>query len=162
MQKGSYVTLCICRITLAWVSSENSTTLLECRFILTRLPSLLWTSSHPTGLSALVSIGHSRHPSPTASSSSFIQLFSLIPLPTAGLAEILSPKPFVWFRAQTEKGIVCLADHLHSVTYIYIYIYMYRLELPKLCYHPGWRLMRLGITRAFTCCMMKKKIYIYI
>ena len=51
MQKGSYVTLCICRLMLAWVSSENSTTLLECRLILTRLPSLLWTSSHLTGLS---------------------------------------------------------------------------------------------------------------
>ena len=25
-------------------------------------------------------------------------------------------KPFVWFRAKTEKGIVCLADHLHNVT----------------------------------------------
>ena len=29
--------------------------------------------------------------------------------------EIPSPKPFVWFRAKTDKGIVCLADHLHSV-----------------------------------------------
>ena len=50
MQKGSYVTLCICRLTLAWISSENSTALLECWLILTR-PSLPWTSSHPTGLS---------------------------------------------------------------------------------------------------------------
>ena len=34
--------------------------------------------------------------------------------------------------------------------YIYIYIYMqYRLELPKLCYHPGWRLMRLGYRTCF-------------
>ena len=52
----SIVTLCIpvsiYRLTLAWISSENSTTLLECRLILTRIPSLLWTSSHPTGLSA--------------------------------------------------------------------------------------------------------------
>ena len=30
--------------------------------------------------------------------------------------EIFSPKPFVWFRAKTDKGIVCLAGHLHSVT----------------------------------------------
>ena len=51
VQKGSYVTLCMCRLTLAWVSSENSTTLLECWLILTCLPSLLWTSSHPTDLS---------------------------------------------------------------------------------------------------------------
>ena len=53
VQKGNYVTLCICRLTLAWVNSENSTTLLECRLILTRLPSLLWTSSHPTDLSPI-------------------------------------------------------------------------------------------------------------
>ena len=52
----SYVTLCIpvsiYRLTLAWISSENSTTHEECWLILTRLPSLLQTSSHPTGLSA--------------------------------------------------------------------------------------------------------------
>ena len=33
--------------------------------------------------------------------------------------EISSPKPFVWFRAKTDKGIVCLADHLHSVTFCF-------------------------------------------
>ena len=53
----SYVNLCIpvsiYRLTLAWISSENSTTYEECWLILTRLPSLLWTSSHPTGLSAV-------------------------------------------------------------------------------------------------------------
>ena len=53
----SYVTLCIpvsiYRLTLAWISSENSTTHEECWLILTRLPSLLLTSSHPTGLSAV-------------------------------------------------------------------------------------------------------------
>ena len=37
----------------------------------------------------------------------------------------LESKPFVWFRAKTDKGIVCLADHLHSVT-------------PIRCYHSGW------------------------
>ena len=30
--------------------------------------------------------------------------------------ETSSPKPFVWFRAKTDKGIVCLADHLHCIT----------------------------------------------
>ena len=99
-------------------SSENSTTLLECRLILTGPPSLLWTPSHLTGLSAPVSTGHSRHPSPTA----FLELL----FPTLWPAfssyfrspEISSPKPFVWFRAKTDKGIVCLADHLHSVTVV--------------------------------------------
>ena len=57
-----------------------------------------------------------RVPSPTAVSS-FSQptLFSR-PVTTSGPAEISSPKPFVWFRAKTDKGIVCLAGHLHSVT----------------------------------------------
>ena len=36
--------------------------------------------------------------------------------PTSGLVGDLDSKPFVWFRAKTDKGIVCLADHLHSVT----------------------------------------------
>ena len=49
--------------------------------------------------------------------SSFVQptLF-LRPVTTSGHAEISIPKPFVWFRAKTDKGIVCLAGHLHSVT----------------------------------------------
>ena len=25
---------------------------------------------------------------------------------------------FVWFRTKTDKGVVCLADHLHSVTQV--------------------------------------------
>ena len=43
----------IYKLTLAWISSENSTTHEEYWLILTRLPSLLWTSSHPTALSAV-------------------------------------------------------------------------------------------------------------
>ena len=50
VQKESYVTLCMCRLTLAWITSENSTTLLECRLI---FPHCGWTLSHPTGLSAV-------------------------------------------------------------------------------------------------------------
>ena len=64
MQKESYVTLCMCRLTLVWVISENSTTLLECRFI---FPHCGWTLSHAdSSLRCLVSTGHSCHPSPTA------------------------------------------------------------------------------------------------
>ena len=113
-RKGSYVTLCICRLTLAWISSENSTTQLECQPILTGLHSLVWTLSHAdSSLCCPVSTGPSRHPSPTA----FLELLFRLSfsLPTSGHAEISSPKPFVWFRAKTDKGIVCLADHLHSV-----------------------------------------------
>ena len=117
----SYVTLCIpvsiYRLTLAWISSENSKTHEECWVILTRLPSLLWTSSHPTGLSAVRCRLATRVTlRQLPSSSSFVQLPSRVPLPTSGHAEISSPKLFVWFRAKTDKGIVCLADLLHSVT----------------------------------------------
>ena len=53
----SHVTFCIpvsiYRLTLVWISRENSTTHEECWLILTHLPSLLWTSSHPNGLSAV-------------------------------------------------------------------------------------------------------------
>ena len=112
VQKGSYVTLFMCRLTLAWVSSENSTTLLECRLILTRLPSLFIR---------LVSLLRCRLACPSSVANSFLELLCL----TLWLAfpsyfrssEILGPKPFVWFRVKTDKGIVCLADHLHSVTH---------------------------------------------
>ena len=119
VQKGSYVTLCICRLTLAWISRENSTTLLECQPILTGLHSLVWTHSRAdSSLCCPVSTRHSHHPSLTPSSGPFVQLSSRVVLPTSGHAEISSPKPFVWFRARTDKGIVCLADLLHSVTFV--------------------------------------------
>ena len=109
--------VCICRRTLAWISSETSTKLLGMLTHLEQSSSLLWTSSHQTGLSAV------RCQLPTRvtlrqlpSSSSFVQLPSRVPLPTSSHDEISSPKPFVWFRAKTDKGIVCLADLLHSVT----------------------------------------------
>ena len=57
-----------------------------------------------------------RRPSPTA--------FFEFHCPTLRLAfpsyfrsrRDLESKPFVWFRTKTDKGIVCLADHLNSVT----------------------------------------------
>ena len=113
VQKGSYVTLCICRLTLAWISSENSTTLLECQPILTGLHSLVWTLSY-ADWSLLLSASLA---SPFANSFESLcpTLFSRS-LTHFRSPEISSPKPFVWFRAKTDKGIVCLADHLHSVT----------------------------------------------
>ena len=96
VQKESYVTLCMCRLTVffhwSWTHSCPLVSLLRCR---------------------LVSL---RHPSPTA----FFELLC----PTLSPAfpsyfrspKISSPKAFVRFRAKTDKGIVCLADHLHGVT----------------------------------------------
>ena len=43
------------------------------------------------------------------------QLFRL-PLPLPDTARFQVQKSFVWFRAKTDKGIVCLAGHLYSVT----------------------------------------------
>ena len=120
-QKESYATLCIpdsiYGLTLAWVTSENSTKQLECRLILT------WSSSlslDPIScwLASLLRCPESTAPvrvsSPTPTLS--LTLFSR-PVTTSGPAEISSPKLFVWFCAKTDKGIVCSADHLHSVTY---------------------------------------------
>ena len=53
--------------------------------------------------------------------SSFLQptLFR-VPLPLPDTARFQVQKPFVWFRAKTDKGIVCLVGHLYSVTPILI------------------------------------------
>ena len=90
-------------------SSETSTKLLECRL---NLLSLVWTVSLLSRVDCF-----------SLSSLANCQLWA--PFPHSLLAspshyrsrEISSPKPFVWFRAKTDKGIVCLAGHLHSVTY---------------------------------------------
>ena len=37
-------------------------------------------------------------------------------LPSSGLVGDLEFNPFVWFRAKTDKRIVCFADHPYSVT----------------------------------------------
>ena len=102
---------------LAWITSENSTKQLECRLILTRSSSL---SLDPISC-RLASLLRCQLPL----SVSRRQLPSRAPFPTnpllaspstSGHGEISSPKPFVWFHAKTDKGIVCLAGHLHSVT----------------------------------------------
>ena len=115
------------RLTLAWVTSEK---FYKATGMLTHLDSIFFTvaGSHLmlTRLSAPVSTAPVRVSSLTPVSS-FVQptLFSR-PVTTSDHAEISSPKPFVWFRTKTDKGIVCLAGHLHSVT------------VPdRLCYPPS-------------------------
>ena len=46
--------------------------------------------------------------------------------------------------------------------YIYIYIYSTALSYHPGCYHPGWRLMRLGYRTCFHTLYDEKKKYIYI
>ena len=109
----------ICRLTLGLDSSENSTTLLGMPIYPDRSSSLSLDPISCRLVSPLrcsVSTGHSRHPSPTTNFELLCPTLFSRPLTTSGQAEISSLKPFVWFRAKTDKGIVCLADHLHSVT----------------------------------------------
>ena len=117
VQKGSFITLCICRLTLAWISSETSTKLLGIPTYPDWSSSLLWTSSHPTGLSAV--------PCRLPSCITFCQLLLRVPLSNPLLAFPyplpVTPRsrvqnPLSGFAPKPDKGIVCLADHLHSVT----------------------------------------------
>ena len=123
-QKESYATLCIpdsiYGLTLAWVTSENSTKQLECRHLLTQSSSLdPILSATVSGVDRICPWFHANSlccPSPTA-----YQLLSptnslSCPLTTSGYGEISGPKSFVCFGAKPDKGIVCLAGHLYSVT----------------------------------------------
>ena len=114
---------CICRLTLAWISSEISTKLLgmltnldwsslvllldsiSCRLVSSavrcRLPTALLR------LPLLTAFCRFLPPTP-------LWLAFPCPLPVASRSRA---QAFVWFRAKTNKGIICLADHpLHGVT----------------------------------------------
>ena len=108
-------TLCMCRLTLVWILAN----FYKATGMQTHLPSQ-WLDPHVmlTRLSATVSGVDCPCPCPVAKSCELLcPTNSLFASPsTSGHGEISSPKPFVWFRAKTDKGIVCLAGHLHSVT----------------------------------------------
>ena len=119
-KKRSYVKLCIplciCRLKLAWISSEISTKLLGMPTHLDRSSlTALDPISYEWSLVCPVSTAHLRHPSPTAFSQSLCPtpLAFPYPLPVTSRSWV---QAFVWFRAKKDKGIVCLADHLRSVT----------------------------------------------
>ena len=132
-----YISDSIYGLTLAWITSENSTKQLGCRhldsvFFAGPYLMLARLSARVSGVTAPV-----RGSTPTFSVRSFLQptLFSR-PVTSSGHAEISSPKTLCRFRAKTDKGIVCLAGHPYSVTthrnilipiYLYIYIYSQRL-----------------------------------
>ena len=109
----------ICRLTLAWIFSDNSTTHDERWLILTGLPSLqLDPISSDWSLYCPVSTGHSRHPSPTAFS--WVPLsnpLTHVPLLSSGHVEIAGSGLCLVSR-QNRQRIVCLADNLHSVTIV--------------------------------------------
>ena len=97
--------MCICRLTLAWISSENFTTHEECWLILTALPSLtLGPYLMPTAhFCCLVSTGYSRHPSPSTFFEFPCPTPTRVPLPTSGHVEISSPKPLSRFAPKQTK-----------------------------------------------------------
>ena len=111
------IPLCICRLMLAWISSEISTKLLG-------MPTYLDRSSI-TGLdppSCRLVTSAVRHRLATRVTlrqlfllSSFVELLlafpCLLPITSRSWA-----KAFVWFRAKTDQGIVCLVKHRHNVT----------------------------------------------
>ena len=109
-QKESYATLCIpgsiYGLTLAWITSEYSTKQLECRHL-----DSIFFSATVSGVDRICP-----SPSPTPSAPLSNQLSSRVPLPLPATPRFQVQKPFVWFRAKTDKGIVCLAGHLYSVT----------------------------------------------
>ena len=108
-------TLCMCRLTLVWILAN----FYKATWMQTHLPSQ-WLDPHVmlTHLPATVSGVDRLCPCPVANSLELLfPTNSLLASPsTSGHSGISSPKPFVWFRAKTDKGIVCLAGHIHSVT----------------------------------------------
>ena len=107
-----YISNSIYGLTLAWITSKNSTKQLECGHLLIRSSSLLL--SHRSGVRCQLPLSVVPRQLPV---SSFLQptLFR-VPLPLPDTARFQVKKSFVWFRAKTDKGIVCLAGHLYSVT----------------------------------------------
>ena len=135
-KKRSYLTLhslCICRLTIAWISSENSTTHEERWLILTGLPSLHldslswdWSFRCPVSTSSATL----RRPSPTAFSEFLCPAPHWRSLPTSGRVEISSPNPLSGFAPKQTKGssawrTTYMVSHTHTHTHIYIYIYIY-------------------------------------
>ena len=109
-------TLCMCRLALVWILAN----FYKATGMQTHLPSL-WLDPHVmlTRLSATVSgVGLSLSVSCRQLSQLLFPTNSLlaVPLPLPDPPRFQIQKPFVWFRAKTDKGIVCLAGHLHSVT----------------------------------------------
>ena len=86
----------------------------------THLDSIFFHWSLSSLLLCLESTALVRGSTPTLSVRSFLQptLFC-VPLPLPDMARFQVQKPFVWFHAKTDKGIVCLAGHLYSVTLKY-------------------------------------------
>ena len=106
--------MCICRLTLAWISSEISKKLLGMSTHLER-PSL--TALDSLSCRLVTSAVQCRLASPFANWLLWVPLSNSYWPSHAYFRSHrdLESKPFVWFRAKTD--IVCLVDHLHSDTF---------------------------------------------
>ena len=115
------IPLCICRLMLTCILREISA---KPQRMLTHLD---WSSLTDAGLShADWSLLLSGVDCPSVSP--FINCLLWVPSSNPDWRSLayfwshrdLESKPFVWFRTKTDKGIVCLTDHLHSVTLYHI------------------------------------------
>ena len=146
-KKGGSVTLhsmCICRLTLACISSEISS---KPRGMPTHpdWPSLTASFCWPLSTALL------RHSSPTAFSEFLFPtpwLAFPCPLPIASRSQ---DQTFVWLRAKTNKKIVCLAHPLHSVIELSNVDSNYRKKAANLLY-IFWKF-------SFYCLNINDKIY---
>ena len=104
VQKESYVTLCMCRLTLMWIlakllQSYWNADLSWLVFPHCSVPHLIRQVSLLSGLDCLC-------PSSLANCQLLSPFFSLPDwrsLPTSGHVEIAGPKPLVWFRAKRNR-----------------------------------------------------------
>ncbi len=101
-------TTCMCRLSLAWVTSENSTSNSNADILRLFLTHCRWTLSH-----AASPLCSGVQP-PTAlywvTSSTLIR----VPLPLPDTARFHVQESFVWFRAKTDSS--ALAAYPHSAT----------------------------------------------
>ena len=119
-----FISVSIYGLTLAWITSENSTKLLECRHLKSIFavagPSLLCYCLRSPVLTAPVRGSTptlSAVPSPTACQLLCPANSHSRPLTSSGYGEISGPKILCLVSRQTNKGIVCLAGHPYSVTH---------------------------------------------
>ena len=111
----------ICRLTLAWISSENSTTYKERWLILTGLPSLRLDPISCQLVSLLSGVDWPLS-SPFANCFLSVPLSnsSHVPLPTSGHVEISSPNPLFSFAPKQTKG-----SSAWRTTYVVLHKFLY-------------------------------------
>ena len=117
--------LCICRLTLSWISSEISTKLLGMQTHLDR-SSFTGTGLTHVDCSLLLSVVDCPLASPFANClllSPFVSLSDWHSLPTSGHVEISSPNPLSGFAPKQTKG-----SSAWRTTYIVLHMFMKKMN----------------------------------